>query len=409
MDFNQLIGKKGAYAGIGSRKITRNSSIFLMKYACCMAFAGMKVNQGAADGSDTSFEWGAKIAYDAMCELDQNLIPGNYSMVQSCFMPWSGFNGREGGVKEGYIDYIHPDAETYTSKFHPGWDYLKPPARKMMARNSMQILSETLSNPVKFVACETPDGAFTTSMTSGKTGGTGQAIRIADHHGIPVYNMKNAEHKLKAELWIAEFDIKIQGRFGVSPIGLVDDFIEKYKGFKKSVEGDLVRESLNGQYDVLIHGCNCMNAMGSGIAKSIKDVFPEAYLADQQTRKGDKSKLGTYTHAKVNRNGNEIIIVNAYTQFKWGRENELYADYEAIRKVFKQIALDFPGKRVGIPRIGAGLSNGCWVTVSNIISTAMKNCDLTLVDLPEGKMLELYMDEKAKVIKESSPQMGMGF
>lgn len=48
----------------------------------------------------------------------------------------------------------------------------------------------------------------------------------------------------------------------------------------KRVEGDLVKMANMGKFDLILHGCNCRNTMGSGIAKQIKDKFPDAYEAD---------------------------------------------------------------------------------------------------------------------------------
>jgi hypothetical protein len=49
-----------------------------------------------------------------------------------------------------------------------------------MNRNALQILGRYGSTPVKFVVCWTKDGK--------NTGGTGQALRIADYFHIPVFN-----------------------------------------------------------------------------------------------------------------------------------------------------------------------------------------------------------------------------
>ena len=32
------------------------------------------------------------------------------------------------------------------------------------------------------------------------------------------------------------------------------------------VKGDLIKSAKEGQFDVIIHGCNCFNTMGAGIA-----------------------------------------------------------------------------------------------------------------------------------------------
>ena len=64
----------------------------------------------------------------------------------------------------------------------------------------------------------------------------------------------------------------------------------------KVIRGDLVQLALAGKFDVIVHGCNCMCTMGAGIAKQIKQKFPEAYRVDCQTKKGDRSKLGTISY-----------------------------------------------------------------------------------------------------------------
>ncbi|RYF46165.1 MAG: phosphatase, partial [Cytophagaceae bacterium] len=42
-------------------------------------------------------------------------------------------------------------------------------------------------------------------------------------------------------------------------------------------QGDLVQKAKVGEFDVIVHGCNCFCQMGAGIAKTIKQVFPAAY------------------------------------------------------------------------------------------------------------------------------------
>ncbi|MEM9775968.1 MAG: macro domain-containing protein [Chloroflexota bacterium] len=145
------------------------------------------------------------------------------------------------------------------------------------------------------------------------------------------------------------------------------------------IKGDLIKLALIGDFDVIIHGCNCLCTMGAGIAKAIKSEFPEAYKADRATEKGDKSKLGTYTSATVERGGHKITIVNAYTQYNYrGRGRK--ADYDAMKSVFQAIKRDFAGQQIGYPLIGAGLAGGEWEVISEIIDEALKGEDHTLVE-----------------------------
>lgn len=146
----------------------------------------------------------------------------------------------------------------------------------------------------------------------------------------------------------------------------------------KEVSGDLVGLTQEGMFDVIIHGCNCQCAMGAGIAKTIKSVFPQAYKADCQTVKGDRKKLGTISSVTVESNGNQITIVNAYTQFHW-RGQGVKADYEAIRNCFSEIKKKYSGLSIAYPLIGAGLAGGDWNIISSIIATELKGEIHTLV------------------------------
>ena len=145
------------------------------------------------------------------------------------------------------------------------------------------------------------------------------------------------------------------------------------------IKGDLIKFAINGKFDVIIHGCNCFCTMGAGIAKTIKEKFPEAYKADKETEKGDKSKLGEISWAETKTQNGKLIIVNGYTQFNWrGRGRK--ADYEAIRSVFRNIKEKFSGLRIGYPAIGAGLAGGDWEIISEIIKDELKGENHTFVE-----------------------------
>ncbi len=146
----------------------------------------------------------------------------------------------------------------------------------------------------------------------------------------------------------------------------------------KTVKGDLIKLALDGQFDVIVHGCNCFCTMGAGIAKTIKEQFPEAFEADLATKEGDRSKLGSFSHGDVVRDGHVVTIVNAYTQFHYSGPGVI-ADYGAIRTVFEKIKLQFSGKRIGYPLIGAGLAGGDWRVISGIIDETLAGEDHTLV------------------------------
>jgi len=150
----------------------------------------------------------------------------------------------------------------------------------------------------------------------------------------------------------------------------------------KIIEGDLLTLANMGMFDVIIHGCNCFCTMGAGIARSIKDVFPEAYKADCKTVSGDYNKLGTFSYANIDVYDHSLIIVNGYTQYHY-RHGIQCVKYAAIRSVFKHVKESFTGKRIGYPKIGAGLGGGDWNTIAKIIDEELIDEDHTLVILPK--------------------------
>ena len=141
----------------------------------------------------------------------------------------------------------------------------------------------------------------------------------------------------------------------------------------KTIEGDLIKLGKDGYFDVIVHGCNCQNVMGSGIALQIRNEFPDAWQADQRTRPGDPHKLGKYTFASYGK----LDVVNGYTQLFPG--TGLQVSYDAVREVFRLIKKGWHGQKIGYPKIGAGLAGGDWDIISKIIDEELNGEDHTLV------------------------------
>lgn len=58
-------------------------------------------------------------------------------------------------------------------------------------------------------------------------------------------------------------------------------------------KGNLLDMAESGDFDVIIHGCNCFCRMKSGIAGQIAQRYPIVVDKDNETRVGDMSKLGS--------------------------------------------------------------------------------------------------------------------
>jgi len=140
-----------------------------------------------------------------------------------------------------------------------------------------------------------------------------------------------------------------------------------------TINGNLIDLAEQGMFDVIVHGCNCKNAMGAGLAKKIKRRHPAVYEADTFAASKGLNFLGNIYAIEV---GN-FIVVNAYTQDNWRGKNNF--DYNAIREAMRKINKKFKGKSIGVPKIGAGLAGGNWDIIAEIIKEELCDMDVTLV------------------------------
>jgi len=152
------------YAGIGSRETP--DDILLLMYVVGKRFAekGYTLRSGGAEGADMVFELGC---------VDAN-------GKKEIFLPWKEFENNSSEL----IITNHPskkETEAIAEQFHKKWKTLSRGARSMHTRNVCQVLGWDLKTPSDFVVCYTPDGK--------SSGGTGQALRIAKHYKIPIYNL----------------------------------------------------------------------------------------------------------------------------------------------------------------------------------------------------------------------------
>lgn len=121
-------------------------------------------------------------------------------------------------------------------------------------------------------------------------------------------------------------------------------------------KGDLLAMAAAGEFDVIVHGCNCQANMGGGIAAQIAKLYPEARAADEEYHMYHETipegQLGNASFVKTD---DEFTIVNGYTQLMGGAGTFSYA---ALELVLMKVGSMFAGKRIGLPYIGCGIAGG---------------------------------------------------
>lgn len=173
----------------------------------------------------------------------------------------------------------------------------------------------------------------------------------------------------------------------------------------KEIKGNLLDLADKGEFDLIIHGCNCQNIMGAGIALQIRKRYPQAYERDTKYFKehvlstpiqkfysartsvllGNFSTAQVYAPDAEHEDGPLFTIINAYTQILPGANFEL----SALVVILKKINLIYAGKKIGIPLIGAGIGGGDWSKILLVIKQQLKDCDVTIVHFdPEGEKKE---------------------
>lgn len=150
------------YAGVGSRDTPHHVCEWMTSFALWCAGRGFVLRSGAAEGADAAFERGTTLG-NGLTEI---------------YLPWARFNGHGSPLW-----MISAEAYACAAMFHPTWEALPLSHRKLHARNGYQVLGPDLRTPSRFVCCWTADGKA--------SGGTGQAIRIAEAYNIPVFNLRN--------------------------------------------------------------------------------------------------------------------------------------------------------------------------------------------------------------------------
>ena len=129
-------------------------------------------------------------------------------------------------------------------------------------------------------------------------------------------------------------------------------------------KGNLIDMAEQGLFDVIVHGCNCLNTMGSGIAAEIRERYPIAYCADTDMHHEDLRSpielLGNFSCTPDTGNifTYNFTIINAYTQVNFAPRGIDHFEYESFKLILRKLAAIYPGKKFGFPYIGMGLAGG---------------------------------------------------
>ena len=130
---------------------------------------------------------------------------------------------------------------------------------------------------------------------------------------------------------------------------------------------------------LIVQQCNAQLVMGSGVAKVIRDAYPQVYedyknffeLIPKQKRMG----MVQYTEVARGR-----IICNLIGQYHYLPRGVRHTSYDALEEGLQQLKNDIEGD-IAMPRIGCGLGGGDWHIVSAIIESVFDDRNIIVYDL----------------------------
>ena len=134
----------------------------------------------------------------------------------------------------------------------------------------------------------------------------------------------------------------------------------------ETIKGDLFKTDIIP----IMHGCNGQFVMGSGVAKIVRERFPQAYQSYIQWGK-ENPGIDMLGKVQAIKDGTHIIL-NAITQNLYGKSGERFCSYDAIAECCSSadswaVRRGYP--KIAMPMIGAGLGGGDWNVISAIIES----------------------------------------
>lgn len=161
------------YTGIGARATPPEVLGLMTRAAFALMKRGYVLRSGHAIGADSAFERGAGAA-------------------AQIFLPAPGWRGSASSFHARTLgEGVWGRAREIAATHHPAFAGLSRFVQDLHTRNVFQVLGPALDSPSEFVLCWTADGEA--------SGGTGQALRVAASHGVPVYNLQRPRERAHVE------------------------------------------------------------------------------------------------------------------------------------------------------------------------------------------------------------------
>lgn len=142
---------------------------------------------------------------------------------------------------------------------------------------------------------------------------------------------------------------------------------------------------LDAKEDIICHQVNARGVMGSGVAKAIRDKWPNVYKNYKEYcyNHGAIYLMGTCLLVPINEG--DQAVVNMFAQYDYGRDDRRFTSYDAFyecleyikQTVHRQCSVAFPYG------IGCGLGGGNWDVIYAMICDVLGDWDVVIYKLED--------------------------
>lgn len=166
------------------------------------------------------------------------------------------------------------------------------------------------------------------------------------------------------------------------------------------IKGDL----LNSKCNLICHQVNCQGVMRSGVARQIKEKWPDVYeqycdLVKNNLNYG-KDLLGKIQKIKIN---DEQSVINIFGQYFYNYDGRKYTSYDAFDEALYAIKEKYPtDMSIAFPyRIASDRGGANWRVIRTMIKETLgdRNVFIYYLDyntlFPEDKE---YINESVKIL-----------
>lgn len=133
-------------------------------------------------------------------------------------------------------------------------------------------------------------------------------------------------------------------------------------------QGDLLTADVN----YICHQVNCQGKMNSGIAKSIREKYPKAYI-DYMLWYEHNGSDGMFNNICVSPVADYKTVIHMASQYNYGYDGRKYTSYDAFWTCLHDIANTIPkGSKIGFPgNIGCCRGGANWNVILEMIKAVL--------------------------------------